>query len=452
MKKLLIFCLCAACAFFLYACQDQARLQMSQRVNYLVKDTVLYDHFLMDWDGVSSFASYQDKNRNKPEFKIYYTELDAFGQLFKKLPTEEALDSCFNKKQNYFSTIFMNELLENESDGRIFSSDQPLEGVKIAIDPVHIGGSYQMAALEQKLVKILTPKGDSIFIDEGALTLATARIMEIKLKKLGAKVLLTRKNSGEAAIGKTFDQWLKDDFHTWVQWDFSKGLLDRAQAEYLKTKADRQYIFNQFFKKKDLLARTQKINHFKPDLTVMIRYNVDEDNWDRRNQDDFLKPTTANYSLSFVPGGFMGGELSQKRDRAEFMRLLLSNDVKESVTFSKILLSHIKYKLGVPVVDQLADYDFLEKSSVYMEPGVYARNLSMTRLIHSPLSYGEVLCVDNVDECVALTRKELKIGTIVTSKRVQEVADTYVDAIKEYFNPEEKKISEDDLIETEVGE
>ncbi|MGB0521881.1 MAG: hypothetical protein ACPGJS_02915 [Flammeovirgaceae bacterium] len=448
MKKLLIFCLTISCAFLLYACQDQARLKLSQRVNYLVKDTVLYEHFLMEWDGVATYASAYEKSQEKAEFKIYYNELETFSQLFKKLPTATALDTCLNKQTRYFSPLFVDELRQSESDGRMYSSDQPLEGLKIAIDPVHIGGSDSMAILEKKLVKVITDTNDSIFMDEGALTLATARILEIKLKKLGAQVLLTRRKPGEAAVGKSFESWLKTDFHTWVQWDFSKGELDRAQAEYLKTKADKPYIFNQYFKRKDLLARTQKINQFKPDLTVMIRYNVDEANWERRGADDFLRPTQANYCLAFVPGGFMRNELATKRDRLEFMRLLLTDDVTESTRFSRMLLNHINYKLGVPSVATDADYNFLKKSSVQVEKGVYARNLSMTRLVHGPLSYGEVLCLDNVNECVALTKKELKVGEIVTSKRVEQVADAYVDAMLEFFNPEENKIKEDDLIET----
>ena len=447
-KQLFFYIIGLLISTLFFSCQDTERLKLSQRINYLVKDTVLYNYFLMDYTGVAIYENEQMKSLDRPECKIYYSELDAFNQLFKKLPTSVALDTCIKKGVQYFSTPFTDKLLRDKTDGRLYSSDQPLDGVKIAIDPVHIGGSYVMAALEQKLIKMLTATGDTIFIDEGALTLATARILEVKLKRLGAQVLLTRKQPGEAAIGKTFDQWLKEDFHTWVQWDFSKGLLDRSQAEYLKLKADRAYIFNQYFKKKDLQARAQRINEFKPDLTLMIRYNVHEPNWKKQNADGFIQPTKKNYSLAFVPGAFMDGEMKTQRDRFEFLRLFLTDDINESVAFSKMLLQHANYKLGVSPVNVNASFDYLKNGCLSVEPGIYSRNLSMTRLVHGPLSYGEVLCVDNEEECKALTKKELKIGNIITSKRVEQVADTYIAAIKDYFNPEEKKLTEDDLMES----
>lgn len=435
------------------SCQDQARLKLSKRVGYLVKDTLLYDHFLMDYDGVSSYRTLAHKENNRADFKIYYHEIPTFAALFKKLPPQIALDTCYQKGVRFFDETFTTRMLKKKIDNRIIGSDQPLEGIKIAIDPVHIGGSHKMAEIEHKLVKVITNSGDTLLIDEGLVTLATARLLAKELRRLGAEVLLTRYKVGESAVGKSYFRWLKEDFRDWVAKDYADGALERKDAEYLKFSAGQEYIYNQYFKMKDLKARAQRINRFKPDLTVMIRYNVDEKNWIKRDTSDFMRTTKMNYALAFVPGAFMNKELASKRDRVEFMRLLLTDNFEKSVDFSQILLKNINYKLGVPAILATGKYEFLKNSSVYVEKGIYSRNLSMTRLVHSPLSYGEVLCIDNVNEAIELSKVVVIDGNLQASRRVEQVADTYVASILEYFNPAPKDdtpITADDLEETKI--
>ena len=325
--------------------------------------------------------------------------------------------------------------------------------MRIAIDPVHIGGSRKMAEIEHKLVKIITATGDTLFIDEGLVTLATARLLAKQLKELGAEVVLTRYEVGESAVGKSYFRWLKEDFRNWIAKDYAGGVLDKEAAEYLKFSASQDYIYNQYFKMKDLQARAQRINRFKPDLSIMIRYNIDEKNWEKRDTSDFMRPTVANYALAFVPGAFMKGELKTRRDRVEFIRLLLTNDMEKSTDFSRILLKNINYKLGVPTIQAAGNYQFLKSSSRLVEQGIYARNLSMTRLIHGPLSYGEILCIDNVEESLALSKVAVINGKFQVPRRIQQIADTYMASIVEYFNPDPEGVnplSADDLEETKL--
>ncbi|MCB1093487.1 MAG: hypothetical protein KDL87_18260, partial [Verrucomicrobiae bacterium] len=62
---------------------------------------------------------------------------------------------------------------------------RPLQGIHIAIDPGHIGGRW--ADAEQRYYKI---GEDTIPVQEGDLTLETARCLERNLRALGAKVTL----------------------------------------------------------------------------------------------------------------------------------------------------------------------------------------------------------------------------------------------------------------------
>ncbi len=434
----------------LFACQDKARLELSHRVDVLVKDTVLYDNFMMDFDGISMYESEYAKRKGKPECKIYYSEIETFEQLIEEASVEKIMEIYENKKNLFFDPSKTNTIVERDAEAiSSRSDDQPLEGIKIALDPVYIGGSRRMAEIEQKLLKIVNGKGDTVLLDEGLINLETAVITAIKLQKLGAEVLLTRKKVGESAFGKSFFTWLNEDFRTWVKDDYEKGNLTKEKADYLRQKADALYVYNQYFKPKELKERVDRINRFKPDLTLAIGYNIDETNWLLRSSGDVLTPIRGNYGLVYVPGSFMAGELSNTRDRMEFLRLLLTKDYKNSIKFAELLSLQFTYKLGAPPLASKLDFEYLDENSVKVKEGIYARNLSVTRLIHGPVCYGVPLCLDNENEFLAISKDELKVGELTTSKRVEQVADAFVEAIKVYFSPD-GKISETDLIEREI--
>src|ERR1700731_4872117 len=66
----------------------------------------------------------------------------------------------------------------------------PLSGVKVAIDPGHLGGIW--AKMEERWFQI----GDSVPVTEGDLTLRVAQILASRLESLGAKVSLVRSAPG----------------------------------------------------------------------------------------------------------------------------------------------------------------------------------------------------------------------------------------------------------------
>ena len=415
------------------SCQDHARLKMSKKVDFLVKDSLLYHQFLMDIDGVSTYASQEDKEKGKVECKIYYTELEAFANLFKEKDTKELLEVYLAKKKGMFAP----ELLRpSGDDGVITSSEQPLEGVRIAIDPAFIGGSKKMASLEGKLLKVLH-ESDTLWIDEGQINLMTALVLSIRLQKLGAEVKMTRTKPGYTVYQKTFFRWLQEDFRASLQVDVAKRNLTHAEADFLRQTADTEYIFKKYFKPKSLRTRIEALNRFKPHLTIGIGYNLDENNWNRRGRGDLLTPTTANYSLIYVPGSFLEGELEEPRQRMEFLRLLTTKDYENSVLFAKLLSEQLTYQLNIPPVANAKEFDYLLNNSTYISQGVYARNLSLTGMIHSPVCYVAPLCLDNLQEVDVITAKEIKAKGLVTSKRVVAVADAIASAISAYFNPPE---------------
>jgi N-acetylmuramoyl-L-alanine amidase len=70
-----------------------------------------------------------------------------------------------------------------------FPDDKPLAGLRIALDPGHLGGEW--AKMEERWFQV----GHSKPVTEGDLTLKVARMLAPKLRSLGAKVFFVRSST-----------------------------------------------------------------------------------------------------------------------------------------------------------------------------------------------------------------------------------------------------------------
>jgi hypothetical protein len=291
----------------------------------------------------------------------------------------------------------------------------------------------ETAMIEARYVIMAFQKGDTVRFNEGNLNLATAYLLKQKLEAEGAEVMITRNAKGHSAFDKSFEQWLKDDFANALEEEKNKGKIDITLYQKLKTSKDLPYIYDRFFKYLDFRERARKINAFQPHLTIVIHYNIDSPNWDRRKEDVY-QPSDANYSMVFLAGGFMKKELADPRDRMEFLRLLLSDDLDNSLQICEKVQHKFVHDLKVPSVPHDDRLSYLKRGCVYADKeGIYARNLALTRMVRSPLCYGETLCQDDGKEARALAKEEIPAGDLMTSPRVAETAHAYFEAIHSYW-------------------
>ncbi len=89
-------------------------------------------------------------------------------------------------------------------------------------------------------------------------------------------------------------------------------------------KLPKQKLFWEFFRDYELMERARIINEFKPDLTIIIHYNVDEKNT------DWKKPTRKNHTMAFIGGGMTANNFSSQINKIHFLRLLLTNQIHEA--------------------------------------------------------------------------------------------------------------------------
>lgn len=418
MKHLLniqLFLLLGANIFAQVDVPSKIKCHTEKAQNYLDKEKALSGYYSIDKDGIKMYASPADKTNHKIEFQIDWSDTYAFKQSCEMYSAEKLME--IYKKGKLTPIIQDGVYIGNNR------SEKKLQGFKIAIDPGHIAHNFEMGDLEKKHIIIkgdsINGIKDSIEIAEGILTFATAQLLKDKLEKEGATVLMTR-TADKCAFGKTYQQWKKEDLKTAVDSLYKIGELKASQKQYfLSAKAKDRDIFRVIFRDLELAKRVELINNFKPDYSVVIHYNVDETNL------DWNKTTTKNYNMCFVGGAFMRTDLSTKEKRFEFLRLLITDDLEKSIAISSSVIKSFETELNVPTATA-RDAKYLIEGCLPTEaPGVYCRNLQLTRYIHSPVIYGETLYQDNINECKLLYQETDK----TKNKRVEQVADGYFKGI-----------------------
>lgn len=396
---------------------------------YLDKEKALSTYYSINANGISIYGSVQKKLKGEFEFHISWNKIDDFNLYNKNSPGNQVFETYvkgdYDKTIPFFLTPFPSPIGEGCPDGR--GEVTRLKGLKIAIDPGHIAGDMEMGDIEKKCLtfKCDSLKGlmDSVAIAEGVLTFATAKLLKDKLEAEGAKVFMTRPFNSSSAFGVTFDDWLKTNYIATVDSLFKVGKLSAAQKQFfLGSKPTKRDKFRVIFKDVELAKRSEIINNYNPDLTIIIHYNVDETNT------GWVKPADNNFNMVFVGGAFMKNDLPTPQKRFEFLRLLITNDLEKSIALSSDVIQSFEKNLNVKTATIKDATYLLEGCLSTGEVGVYCRNLQLTRYIHGPLVYGETLYQDNMIECVALNKESDKTKNL----RVQQVAEAYFQGVLNY--------------------
>lgn len=382
---------------------------------YLDKDNALSGYYRIDNNGISMYASANAKENNQVEFSVHWKELNSLRSKLGMLSSTEFkqlyVSGTYNSKKNYKQSKRLNSL----------------KGCRIALDPGHVASDYTMAELEKK--HILMPpdssKGiyDSIELSEGMLTSAVAQLLKKSLEKEGAIVMLTR-TGDETAFGKTYWQWKKDDYDRAVDSLYTVGELSQKQHQYFSgPNASDRDIFRVIFRDLELAKRAECINSFQAQLCVIIHFNVDEFNT------DWNKPSDKDFNMCFIGGAFQRNDLLKLEQRCEFFRMLISDDLEQSMLLSAATIQAFQHYLKVPIAG-IQDAEYLKKECLpTAQNGVFCRNLQLTRYVHAPLVYGESLYQDNLNECRLLNDKSDK----TQNERIRQIAKAYQEAILNYL-------------------
>jgi len=290
-------------------------------------------------------------------------------------------------------------------------SAKPLAGVKIAIDPGHIGGKW--AKMEERWFQI----GDAKPVTEGDMTLRVAKLLKPRLEALGAQVWLTR--SGSEPITSRRPEALR-----------------KLAVESLREKGDKATSFaitkeseRLFYRTAEIRRRAVLVNDsIKPDLVLALHFNAEA--WGNPAKPSLINKNHAHF---LVTGGWSKKELSFEDQRFEMLVKLLNGSHNDEVAVSKALAKTTLKNTGLP--------PYIYQGGEVRIPGsdyIWARNLLANRLFECPVVYAEPY-VMNSHEVFARVQAgdydgKKKVAGTMRKSIYKEYADAVVEGLVNHYS------------------
>ena len=240
---------------------------------------------------------------------------------------------------------------------------RPLAGLRIALDPGHIGGRW--AKMEERWFVI----GKSAPLQEGDITLKVAQLLVPRLEALGALVGLTRPTAEPVTT------WRPGRLEK-----FAAGSLAEKQQPATPDAVQRETEWL-FYREAEIRARADVVNSaIKPDLVLCLHVNAEP--W---GDPDHPTLTDKNHLHLLVTGCFDQKELAYEDQRLTMLQKLLSGAHREELAAAESIAGAMAKETGLP------PYQYTTPNALKLgsSPYVWARNLAANRLFQCPVVYIE---------------------------------------------------------------
>jgi hypothetical protein len=303
-----------------------------------------------------------------------------------------------------------------------------LSGLKIALDPGHIGGEW--AKLEERWFK----SGDAPPVEEGEMTLRVARMLAVKLRALGARVSFVRDKA------EPVTPFRPKDFREAAREVLKAGGTENPREEFdgpddpLKDQTVRWQSEILFYRGSEIRQRARRVNsRLRPDVVMCLHFNAEA--WgDERN------PTLSdkNHLHLLVNGSYLPPELRFDDERFEMLRRLLSRTYDEEIKIADTAAATMAKKTGLPPYQYTTDNVTKVGTSGY----VYARNLVATRLYQCPVVYFEPYVMNSHEVFARIQAGDYEgtrpIDGVERPSIYREYVDSVVEGLAEYYSAARK--------------
>lgn len=259
--------------------------------------------------------------------------------------------------------------------------DKPLKGIKIALDPGHIGGDW--AQLEARYFKM----GNDPSVEEAKLNMITCELLAERLKADGADIIWAKRGYEPVTHLRPDDLHREAIASLALHPDTTKRISDEVAIQGM--------INNEaallFYRVAEIRARADVVNKQHPDLTICVHYNADD--WG----DDPTHPVLTEHSrlIIFVNGCYeKKAELTYDDYKYDLLRKLLDrtavHEERGCALVGQEMLDTLKYPAETyPSIPGIHLKDSPSIHHVTDVPSVYARDLMANRLYHGPVIYCE---------------------------------------------------------------
>jgi N-acetylmuramoyl-L-alanine amidase len=260
---------------------------------------------------------------------------------------------------------------------------RPLAGVRIALDPGHIGGEW--ARLEERFFQPETGPA----ICEGSLTLLTAKLLQPLLEALGATVTLVRDRTEPLTAERP------KNLLTAARHELDRLGIDpanppsKAKIHTVEWQAEKL-----FYRTAEIRARAKLVNEsLRPDVVVCLHFNA-AGTWGSPSAPTYSQESHLHLLLN---GAFSLDELTHDDERHEMLLRLLSGVHETELALAECVASTLSESTGLPPFTYHA-----KALPVPGQPYVWARNLLANRLYKCPVVYCEPFIMNHQETSLRL--------------------------------------------------
>jgi N-acetylmuramoyl-L-alanine amidase len=290
------------------------------------------------------------------------------------------------------------------------TADQPLAGLKIAIDPGHIGGEW--AKMEERWMVV---SGGSP-VREGDMTLYVARLLKPKLEALGATVSLVRD---------------KPEPVTSVRPDALMTLAKESSSPEATPDDIRRTAERFFYRTAEIRARADLVNEvLKPDLVLCLHFNAEA--WGDPNKPTLIDRTHLHLLLN---GAYNDDEVPLADQRFALLRKLLQRTHEEEIRAGSAVAAAFSEASGLP------PYSYPPNSpnarAVPGEPYLWMRNLLANRIYDCPVIFMEPYVMNSTTDYARIQAGDYEglreFGGKMQPSIFREYADSVAQGLRDYY-------------------
>ena len=290
-----------------------------------------------------------------------------------------------------------------------------LSGLRIALDPGHIGGAF--AQMEERYLSF-HPKES---IAEGDLSLKVAQLLKPRLEALGARVLMVRDSSEPVTPSRP------GDFRAVAEGILHEHGIAQPKEIYAGASGDEKVVTLQyqteklFYRESEIRARGRKVNEqLRPDLVLCMHFNAAS--WGDPSHPSF---SPENHLHLLVNGCYADEELQLQDVRFEMLHRLFLKVHDEEMPLAEEMAKAMAQSTGLPPY-------------VYTTPNarpagktgyVYARNLLANRIYQCPVIYLEPYVMNNEETYQRLLMGDYAGATLYQGRLRTSIFEDYVQGI-----------------------
>ena len=238
---------------------------------------------------------------------------------------------------------------------------KPLAGLRLAIDPGHIGGIW--ATMEERCFEA----GAQPPVCEGDLTLQVAKLLKPRLEALGAEVSLVREHPQPVTPLRPPDLLA----------------LATSTAPAHSNASPQKLAERLFYRTAEIHARAQFVNQsLTPDLVLCLHFNAE--NWGSPAKPVRVEQSHLHLLLN---GAYSDDELALPDQRFGMLERLLQRSHDEEVAVGSSVAAAMAAATGLPPFRYPANA--ANARPIPNQPYLWARNLLANRLYHCPVIFTE---------------------------------------------------------------